>query len=250
MKKILIFICIIVGCAFSQESQNDNSFSYYPFGTDVVFKHFAYAFSYNEYHEQANWVAYKLTKEQALLKIVERTDNFRSDPIIPFGSATPNDYKGTKYDRGHLVPANDMTWSEQAMAESFFMSNMSPQNPQFNRGIWRSLEALVHTWAIQEDEIYIITGPILQSVIDSIGENRVSVPMFYFKIILDLKPTIKGIGFILPNKGSNLKLQSFAISIDTIERLSCLDFFPALPDSIETIIESQIHFDQWLWEKK
>ncbi len=121
-----------------------------------IIEHSAYILQYNEKYEHAEWVIYLLTQDR-VADSFERTDNFRPDPKVITGSASLADYKGSGYDRGHLAPAADMKWSENVMSESFFMSNMSPQKPGFNRGIWKSLESIVRTWAIENNEIYIVT---------------------------------------------------------------------------------------------
>ena len=120
--------------------------------------------------------------------------------MISTGSASLPDYKGSGYDRGHLAPAGDMKWSTTAMSESFYMSNMSPQEPSFNRGIWNRLESQVRRWAIDNGSVYIATGGVLTDGLKTLGSNSVSVPQYYFKVILDYQePDIKGIGFIIPN---------------------------------------------------
>jgi endonuclease G len=161
--------------------------------------HLAYGFVYDETHEQAKWIAYCLTKSEAM-GVLERSDNFKEDPLVHTGTA----------DRGHLAPAADMRWSIQCMEESFYYSNMSPQVPSFNRGIWKKLEEEVRDWAVKLDSILIVTGPVLSSDLSSIGMNKVSVPKYYFKAIVDLKgPNSKGIAFLLPNEGSKLPLMDF-----------------------------------------
>ena len=110
---------------------------------EQVVRHLGYTLCYDEKFEQAKWVAYRLTLAMCNSSDEERTDNFREDPAIKTGSAIPDDYKKTGYDRGHLCPAGDMGWSKQTMKESFLMSNMSPQLPKFNRGIWKNLETNV-----------------------------------------------------------------------------------------------------------
>ncbi len=212
---------------------------------DQIIRHFAYTLKYNEEYEQASWVAYQLTREN-LNGSVTRTDNFRDDPAVTTGSASLNDYKGSGYDRGHLAPAADMTRSKEAMSESFFLSNMSPQNPSFNRGIWSTLESYVRTWAAENDAIYVITGPVLAPGLQTIGPNEVGVPKYFYKVILDDKePVLKGIGFILANQSSSAPLQSFAVSIDSVESITGIDFFPGLPDSLEKALESGIDARQW-----
>ena len=175
-----------------------------------------------------------------------RTNDFRIDYKVKTGSASLSDYKGSGYDRGHLAPAGDMKWSSTAMSESFFMSNMSPQHPSFNRGIWKKLESTVRNWAVDNGMIYIVTGPILTGNYKTIGHNDVSVPDYYYKVILDYsEPEIKGIGFILSNQKSKSSLQSFAVTIDEVERKTGIDFYHALPDGIEEQIESTIDINKW-----
>ena len=122
---------------------------------DIIITHSGYSLLFNENHLQANWIAYDLSKEETN-KRFERTDKFRSDPKVKTGTASDADYEGSGYDRGHLAPASDMGWSPAAMAESFYYSNMSPQTPRFNRGIWKKLEESLRTWAIENDTIYIL----------------------------------------------------------------------------------------------
>ena len=217
---------------------------------DEIITHSYYTLSYNENHEQANWIAYKLTKHMIRNGLHDRKNNFRSDNKVRNQSSQLSDYKGSGYDRGHLCPAGDMKISKVAMSESFYMSNISPQSPSFNRGIWKSLESIVRTWAIENDEIYVVTGPILTDIIGEIGSNSVSIPKYYYKVILDYKePELKGIGFILENKKSQLSLSSYAISIDEVEELTGIDFFSSLPDDIENAIEGSLSINKWIWKK-
>jgi len=215
--------------------------------TDVIIKHFAYTLSYNEKHEQANWVAYELTAEETQ-KAVSRTNDFRPDPAVRTGSATNADYQGSGYDRGHMASAADMSWNVQSMEESFFYSNMSPQVPGFNRGIWKKLEERVRQWAMENKDIYVVTGPVLTGNLSAIGPDKVSVPRYYYKVVLDYSlPELKGIGFIMPNASSTLPLQSFAVPIDSVEKVTGIDFFPALPDKEEQAIEKTVCIPCWSW---
>ena len=213
--------------------------------TDQIIHHSNYTLNYSEQHEQAEWVAYSLTSSQ-VYGSVGRTNDFRSDPNVKTGSASLPDYKGSGYDRGHLAPAGDMKSTYTAMSESFYMSNMSPQVPGFNRGIWKKLEGTVRNWAVDNEKVYIVTGAVLTASYPTIGINKVSVPEFYYKVVLDYEqPEIKGIGFILPNQKSNKSLQSYAVSIDEVERFTGIDFFHSLPDNIEEKIESDAAVNKW-----
>jgi endonuclease G len=215
---------------------------------DSIISHTGYSLLYNEKHEQANWIAYELTKEKTY-KQFERTNKFKVDPKISTKTANDKDYKGSGYDKGHLAPAADMGYSEITMAESFYYSNMSPQLPGFNRGIWKKLEELVRNWAVDNDKIYIVTGPVLATNLPTIGINNVSVPNYYYKVILDYtEPNIKAIGFILANKSSNEPLQNFVLSVDTIENITGIDFFATLPDDQEELIEKTVCIKCWNWQ--
>lgn len=214
------------------------------FDLEIV-AHHGFTLAYSEVHEQAAWVAYELTSTEVGGK-VSRTDRFLKDPNISTGSATDNDYKGSGYDRGHLAPAADMKWSEESMNASFYYSNMSPQQPSFNRGIWKKAEEQVRAWALQYKAVYIATGPVLNQITTQIGHNKVSVPAYYYKTVLD-KDLKKAIAFLIPNRGSKAKLQSFCISIDSLERLTGIDFYHNLPNDNEKRIESSIDTNIWTW---
>jgi endonuclease G len=217
-------------------------------GSGFLYSYTGFTLQYNEYFEQADWVAWELTKEEALGN-VKRRDNFRPDPNIKTGSADPADYKGSGYDRGHLAPAGDMKWSKEAMSESFYMSNISPQEAQFNRKVWKDLEELARQWAIDNGKILVTTGPIITEGYKTIGENNVAVPSYFFKVIADAEePDIKGIGFIIPNKKSTAALQAFAYPIDYIEKITGFDFFYQLDEDAESIIEGEIDISKWSWD--
>jgi endonuclease G, mitochondrial len=214
-----------------------------------VIHHFGYSLSYNKHHEQANWVAYLLTKERATT-LYSRTNHFLPDPMVITGTANDFDYKGSGYDRGHLAPAADMGWSSTSMAESFFYSNMSPQLSGFNRGVWKRLEELVRYWALDYDSLFIATGPVLEENLPSIGPHHVSVPHYYYKAILRLGEQPEAIAFILPNQSSSETLQTFAVSVDSLESLTGIDFFSALPDELEETLESKVEVDGWGWKRQ
>lgn len=207
-----------------------------------------YTIRYSEPHEQAIWVAYKLSADSLKQKTYERKDDFREDPRVRTKSASLADYKGSGYDRGHLAPAADFSYDEFALSQSFYMSNMSPQNPSFNRGIWKKLEEQVRDWAMENDNIYVVTGPVLSDGLTTIGKNEVAIPKYYYKIVLDVqKPEIKAIAFLMKNEGSKAELSSFVVTIDSVEQLTGLDFFPSMPDDMERMLESSKSTTGWKW---
>jgi endonuclease G len=167
-----------------------------------IIKHTGYTLSYNPAFRIANWVAYELTAEETVA-VVKRNNKFIPDPLLSSGPVSNADYKRSGYDRGHLAPSADMCYSYQTMAESFYLSNMAPQDPGFNRGIWSKLEAQVRQWAVDDRAVYVVTGTVLTKGLPTIGNNRITVPAYFYKVILDYtEPEIKGIAFIMPNQGS------------------------------------------------
>ncbi len=253
MKYVLSFIFFFVyihSSCLGQENIPKKNFELpYIIKNDVVIKHLGFTLSYNEKYEQANWVAYELTGMETE-KVVGRSNNFQTDNKVQTGSADDNDYKNSGYDRGHLAPAADMGWSAKAMDESFYYSNMSPQLPGFNRGIWKRLEEQVRSWAIDNNAIYVVTGPVLTPNLPTIGSDKVAVPEYYYKVILDYtKPEIKGIGFIMSNTTSTLGLSNYAVTIDSVEALTGINFFPAIPNEQEREIEKSLCMECWSWKR-
>lgn len=209
----------------------------YPLPHASIIHHSAYSLEYNEEQEQAHWVFYELTREE-LNGTYGRSDNFKSDPWVSTGSAGPKDYTYSGYDRGHLASAADMAFSETAMSESFYMSNMSPQDPSFNRGIWKQLEEQVRAWAYEDGNLYVVSGPLFLE-----GSGRLSsgvgVPSHFFKLLLDWDgDEYRSIAFLLPNAKGQGSLASYEVTIDRLEALSGLDFFPGVPDDVEGKIEA------------
>jgi|GEM_PF-256274 len=242
----LIFYC---PDAWSQARARDRE--RYPPGLPLfsgplnIIHHTGFTLGYDDVFKQARWVVYGLTAEETR-GAVKRTDDFRPDPDIVTGSPAPEDYRGSGFDKGHLAPAGDFQWSSRAMSETFFMSNMSPQRPGFNRGIWKKLEERVRIWAQENDTLYIATGPVFSDGMQVIGVNRIAVPGLYYKVLLDItEPELKAIGFVLPNESSSLPLQAFAVTVDSVESLTGIDFYPQLPDELENWLES--HIDIRLW---
>jgi len=214
----------------------------------MVVTYTGFNLSYNEEFEQAAWVAYILTRYEVLGGTETRSENFRADTLIKSKSASPSDYARSGYDRGHLAPAADMKWSPSAMSESFLMSNMSPQLPGFNRGVWSRLETKVREWAVENDSILVITGPVLNDIDNYIGENRVGVPKAYFKVLADISPpTYKVIAFLLNNQSSTADIFTFVVSVDSLEMVTGYDFFSSLTDqSMIGRMESGTSISGWL----
>lgn len=222
-----------------------NSVQFLPAPARDIIRHTYYTLSYNETYEQANWVYYSLTDSMILNSREERGNNFKMDKLVVTTSAKSSDYTKSGYDRGHLCPAGDMGFNEIAMEESFFMSNISPQVPDFNRGIWKELESTVRKWAINERQVYVVTGPVFKNPKGSIGKEEVLVPGYYFKIIFDPTDEPKMIAFVLPNEKIDRPLTDYVVKADEVEQLTGFDFFSQLPDDHENKLEAKVQLAGW-----
>ncbi|PPK88574.1 endonuclease G [Neolewinella xylanilytica] len=223
-------------------------------GSGPVIRHGGFSLLYDEEWKQAAWVAYILDGDSLDRQWVARQDNFRPDPLIDSRSATDDDYRGSGYDRGHLAPFADFAWREDWADETFLFSNISPQARQFNQGVWRELEELIRDWADREQRLYIVTGPVMTEAPKGyIGhDNRIAIPRSYYKVILDLEaPEQKGIGFIIPNAVSFRPLPDYVVTIDSVETVTDIDFFPELmPPDLEARIEEAANPDLWHFSKQ
>lgn len=202
---------------------------------DQVVEREGYALGYSEAHEQAFWVQYRFTRDENQTRGAIRKDNFRPDPKVKTGSAALADYRGSGYDRGHLAPAADMKWSVEAMNDSFYLSNISPQDHAMNAGVWNDVEKFVRYTVNVEDSIIVVTGPVFKGGEKKIGANGVTVPSAFYKIIYDETEPRKMIAFIVPNRDSYEPLTSFVVSVDEVEAQTGLDFFKKVKgaDSLE-----------------
>lgn len=210
-----------------------------------IIRHTGYTVSYNKDTKLPNWVSYELTRAETKGK-EKRSNRFIADPLVKGAIATNADYTRSGYDKGHMAPAADMKWSPVAMNESFYFSNMCPQHPQLNRRGWKKLEDKIRDWAVADSAIIIICGPVIKKQPKTIGKNKVAVPQQFFKVILSpfVKP-MRAIGFLFNNEQSVDPLSAYVVTVDSIERLTNMDFFSLLPDEIENKIEAEANYFQW-----
>ena len=254
---LLVLVSITIAIVFLELGQRhefeDYGYDNLDYGipglSDLLIQREGYALGYNGLWKQAAWVSYRLTANEVLSNACKRTNSFAKDPDIESDFSLPQDYAASGYDRGHLAPAADMRWSRKSLMESFFMSNMSPQKPAFNRGIWSTLEQWVRDTAVLETNIVIVTGPIVCSndLANTIGRRKVVVPSAYYKVIYDETPPVKMIAFLLPNEGSSLAISNFVVTVDSVENATGLDFFPLLPDRTENALEASVSIQSWKW---
>ncbi|MBC8266212.1 MAG: DNA/RNA non-specific endonuclease [Flavobacteriales bacterium] len=252
MKKVFVFLCVLLLVSllfFGLQSKKEqpkivNDFLPFCDSVCVVVNHTYYTLCYNEKHEQAAWVYYVLC-DSMILGNAKRKNYFSKDALVFSGTPSHNSYTNSGYDRGHLLPAADMKWNQLAMDETFLMSNVSPQNPYFNQnGLWRKLESKVREWAENRKELIVIVGGVLSDGLPKLDGEDISIPKYYFKIILD-KTDFSSSSFLLENSNTSGLLSDFVVSVDSIERISGLDFFTFLPDSLENRIEKSADLSAW-----
>lgn len=197
-----------------------------------------YQLSYDGRIRGASWVYEELTTASLNGQIDRSHFDFMEDPRIPkFLRATKDDFKGSGFDRGHLRPAANAKSSQQAMLETFYLSNISPQHPQLNRKYWLKLEKHVRDSVKLYDVLYVITGPLFlpRKAADGkwyvhyevIGNNDVAVPTHYFKVLHGKKGRrITTEAFIIPNEpvSNDFPLKRFAVSLDKVEKAAGLVF--------------------------
>jgi endonuclease G len=207
--------------------------------------HDHYLLSYIEKYEQAAWVAYALDKTH-LTGQDRKRPYYIQDPDVRTGSADWRNYKGSGYDRGHLCPAGDRKFSETAYNQTFYTSNISPQDSEFNAGIWNELEQQVRRWARRYDRVYVITGGVLHKDLQTIGTEGVAVPDAFYKVVIRRSgEDIRALGFLIPNSPTDQPVGKFILSLDELEALSGLDFFADLSEPQQESLEKDIDTRPW-----
>lgn len=225
--------------------QDTNEFFLPTSTTGQVIHHEGYSLSYSEPHEQAEWVAYELKKEHLSNSNFKRP-YFEIDKAVKTGAADWRNYRNSGYDRGHLCPAGDRKYSKEAHDETFLTSNISPQRNEFNSGIWNRLEQKVRYWASKYDGVFVVTGGVLKGPMETIGQEKVAVPKHFYKVLIDVNTgEPKMIAFLIPHEPSNKPLHEFVVSVDSLEALTGIDFFPELEDDVEDRLEASSDYKAW-----
>ena len=206
----------------------------------------AYTTSYNKDTRLPNWVAWHLTSARTSGPATRKGKKFQEDTQAIGPRADNSDYYNSGYDRGHLCPAADNKFSERAMTESFLYTNACPQVHSLNAGDWQEMENKCRDWAQAYGDIYIVCGPILYNTTHkTIGSHKVVVPEAFFKVVLSTSGEPKAIGFIYKNADGNRPMGDYVNTVDEVERITGIDFFPSLPDNIENKIEATCSLAEW-----
>ena len=220
---------------------------------EILLKREGFFVSYNKERRIPNWVAWHLTAAHTSGDYYRDGQIFTEDNEIPRPRATDSDYYGSTYDRGHLCPSGDNKWSKKAQEESFLFTNVCPQNHELNKGDWNDLEQQCRYWAKRQGDLYIVTGPIFYNgVRNTIGRNKVAVPDAFFKVVLADRSRATAIGFVYPNKPGHKDMTAYIKSVDEIEKITGIDFFPLLDDHVENAVEAAGYrkmVDDWQVQK-
>jgi endonuclease G len=238
----ILSVTLLLQCVYAGPIEDCQEYSKYgvPGTSGDILCRKGYLLAHDPDRKTPIWVIEYLTADRANGSL-PRKDKFKADPDLPKGSrAELSDYKKSGYDQGHMAPSADMAWDEQAMAESFYLSNMVPQvGIGMNRGIWKDLEEKVRKWALARKALYVFTGPIYSERFEAIGANQVAVPNQLYKIIFDPEQS-EAIAFIMPNqKLQSTDMPKYIVSVREIESRTGLDFLNVLQKGVQDKIESE-----------
>ena len=223
---------------------------------EQILRRTGYTTSYNKETRCPNWVAWHLTKAHTYGRHQRKEELFTEDTDVE-PRATDADYYNSRYDRGHMCPAGDNKWSEQSMSQTFLLSNICPQNHGLNKNAWNDLEIQCRDWAREYNSVDIVCGPVYRTATRSdgkmrasafqkyIGRNKVWVPDAFFKVVLCRSRQPKAIGFIYENRGGQQRMSDCMCSVDDIERITGIDFYPLLADDVENRIEARASLREW-----
>ncbi|MEZ4810611.1 MAG: DNA/RNA non-specific endonuclease [Allomuricauda sp.] len=213
--------------------------------TGAIVRHNFFVLSYSEPYEQAEWVAYELKKSH-LTQDDRKRPFFIEDPYVKTKSADWRNYRGSGYDRGHLCPAGDRRFSEYAYNETFYTSNISPQDRNFNAGVWNRLEQQVRHWCKKYGDLTVITGGVLEPGLEEIGEEDVDVPKTFYKIVVaKIGGSTKILAFLIPNRETDLPLENFLVPVNEIELRTGIDFFEKQSTQWQEEFESKVDSLGW-----
>ena len=218
---------------------------------DVVTVHPGHSLVWDETHHVPKWTAH-IVLPDIMKGNLARIDTFKPDPDVKGHTDLFNEYWNSGYDRGHMVPSADMRWSQKALEATYLYSNISPQKAEMNREAWADLEDWGRRYVhYAQEKVFIVTGPVIAEGLPTLNTpttiEKVMIPVYCFKAFADLDgPDKKGIAFVMKNGPAEKNLLSYAVSIDSVEKLTGLDLFPALDDATETSIEAMDDVKPWM----
>ena len=249
MKKILgilLFPFLAASCEMLVEAPQGLEIPA-PAPQDNIVEYQGYVTSYNTKTLIPNWVAYELTEEETHGEATREDKEFSMDFNFQGKQARREDYFRSGWTRGHMAPAGDFFWSDEAMSETFYFLNICPQREELNNKDWQYLEKQIRRWARQYGRVWVVSGPIIgYNKYGTIGPDKVVVPDAFFKVAL-VHDGIRyqAVAFVMQNDANRYYLEKCALSVDDLELLTGLDFYPALPDDLEEYVEAA--YDPSVW---
>lgn len=216
-------------------------------GDDIILTHTGFIISYNAEARLPEWVAYELTADETRGDVDRDESVFRMDPTYKGTQAMREDYFDSGWTRGHMACAADFQWDEEAMNDTFYLTNICPQDEELNKGDWNYLEKQVRRWARDYGKVWVVSGPIVgTNRYGIIGDRGVTVPDSFFKAVLaENRGKYHAIAFVMDNDDKRYWLDDCAMTVDELEDITGLDFFPLLPDDVEDGVESQLRLPFW-----
>lgn len=245
MKGLWLIVCLLMGACSAQVPQQPLpegvELPAYSDDEDIV-RHLGYTASYNHTTLCPDWVAWELTAEEANGKM-EGQYSFSRDPDVAFPKASREDYSRSGWDKGHMAPRADMRWSLKALEESYYFTNVCPQDHEMNSQAWRKIEELTRRLAKHYGQVYVVCGPLY-------NEHRhgaigaVSVPDAFFKALaVSTEYGIHTVGFIVDNTPQSFSPKHYAMSVDSVEAVIGRNLFPKVDEAAEK------DFDWKIWNK-
>lgn len=215
-----------------------------------IVRHDAFVTSYNTGTLIPDWVAYEITADEAAGRRDRGGIEFRMDPDLRgVTQAMREDYSGSGWTKGHMMPAADAAFStSDTMAETFYFTNICPQSEVLNAGDWQFLEKRVRSWAKRYGSVWVVTGPIVgKNRYGRIGDRGVVIPDSFYKALLVRRPdgSYSSIAFVMDNDDERYYLKDCCMSVNELEALTGFDFFPGLDDRIEEKVEASIKKSDW-----
>ena len=249
MKKLIVFVLTeLLFTVSANAAENKHLALGMPVGGSHVESKVreGYVVGYSMRHYQPLWVQYRLTRKDVLsTSKVARSNDFRPDPDFPCTYSLMRDYSKSGYDKGHLVPAEDMRYSAKAESESFLMSNMCPQISGFNRGVWRKLERQIRRFANDEGAVVVVTGPVLKEFGGRKLGDKMTVADMFYKVVYSEKKPEKMIAFLVPHSSSSENLREYVCTVSAVEEKTGLKFFTSLPRGVQSQLKTKSSPGDW-----
>ena len=214
---------------------------------ECIIRHEGFILSYDADRKLPKWVAYELTAEETEGDAARDEFIFKMDPAYGDVQAMREDYYDSGWTKGHMACAGDFKWDSDAMEETFYLTNICPQDEELNKGDWNYLERQVRAWARKFGRVWVVSGPIVnKNRYGTIGERKVVVPDSFFKVVLvPGENGYKSIAFVMGNDDNRYFLDKCSMSVNELEKYLGYDFYPALPDDVEESVEAQYRPADW-----